>query len=487
MKVIIYGLGKIYNDYKEKIVARTDVKIVALCDKSIDEPYYDDNGLFVCNSESLETLEYDYIIVFSNKYYNEIVSELIVNYGVRYYEILSHHIFDKANYKPSIELLNYLARYIKENAIAEIYDYDKPYLYWLSNRFSTIEKNNYSFHMLEKTEINGIDFFYNENKKSNARECIKLLIISNTINIDKLMNDIEECSPHEMILVVPKSEIPNNGVIDNAVKFGMHLCGKRDFSIETIYFFIREKNIDNKLLDAKIYIVNHKKCNLIENDLYQPIQVGISKWTKDYIGEIDEIDNISQYNSRINECTALYWIWKHAQYKVVGLCHYRRYFSCGLVEGPYDYLDYGKIDEILVGNNYDIILPRKINIGISMYENIVGAVGEHYALAARKIIGELLINMDSSYYDAFEYVLENSILYRCNMFCASKLIIDDYCSWLFAFILKAADLLDVSTGTVKQKRTIGYYAEIMMTVWLMVNPLRIYELAIIDLSGSRLE
>ncbi|MBR0103354.1 MAG: DUF4422 domain-containing protein, partial [Selenomonadaceae bacterium] len=59
-------------------------------------------------------------------------------------------------------------------------------------------------------------------------------------------------------------------------------------------------------------------------------------------------------------------------------------------------------------------------------------------------------------------------------------IFDAYCKWLFSFLIDAIEEFlskaDLGTTPPKRRRVMGYFAERMLTVWLLKNRLRINEL-----------
>ena len=70
-------------------------------------------------------------------------------------------------------------------------------------------------------------------------------------------------------------------------------------------------------------------------------------------------DNISQLNSEINECAALYWIWKNDTFDYFGLNHYQRRFR-SLVNEKWMLQDF-EIQILL--EQYDIIVAEEYNTG----------------------------------------------------------------------------------------------------------------------------
>ena len=125
-------------------------------------------------------------------------------------------------------------------------------------------------------------------------------------------------------------------------------------------------------MDIKIFIAAHKPCMLPEQDCYVPIHVGAKG--KDSIplkecginkeGTLvrdDDGINISEKNPYYCELTATYYIWKNIKADVVGLCHYRRYFSSKKNSGDDENLFKNILseDEIaaLMAEN-DIVVPK---------------------------------------------------------------------------------------------------------------------------------
>ena len=79
-------------------------------------------------------------------------------------------------------------------------------------------------------------------------------------------------------------------------------------------------------MKIKIFALTHKKFEVPQDKMYQPLQVGREE--KVDLGYLCDNtgDNISAGNCYYSELTGLYWIWKNVHtYKYVGTCHYRRY------------------------------------------------------------------------------------------------------------------------------------------------------------------
>ena len=53
---------------------------------------------------------------------------------------------------------------------------------------------------------------------------------------------------------------------------------------------------------------------------------------------------------------------------------------------------------------------------------------------------------------------------------------DEYCQWLFSFIIPAACKIDESVYNAYSKRGIGFFAERMMTVWVIKKKFKVEEL-----------
>ena len=120
-------------------------------------------------------------------------------------------------------------------------------------------------------------------------------------------------------------------------------------------------------MDIKILVATHKKYDMPSEDIYLPIHVGREgKEDLGYQGD-NQGENISLKNSNYCELTGLYWAWKNLQCDVIGLSHYRRYFTdkskFEVAKNKNNKMDLilnkQDIDKIL--KNADIIVPKKRN------------------------------------------------------------------------------------------------------------------------------
>lgn len=235
--------------------------------------------------------------------------------------------------------------------------------------------------------------------------------------------------------------------------------------------------------DMAIYVVTHKKANLKVDSLYRPLCVG-GYQEGDYLSEKNG-ENIAYLNPQINECTALYWIWRNTSEKYVGLNHYRRYFYD--IVGADHCLDQEAVYEIL--KEYDIILGNldlgapKAWMELTVYQRIHNLISDRSCAEGHRILREKIQKNQPEYLGAFDRVMAGKSMYVYNMFITHRDILDRYCEWLFSFLIEAVEELNVEGYDTRRQRMMGFFAESLLTVWLYRNKLRIKELERSNWSG----
>ena len=239
--------------------------------------------------------------------------------------------------------------------------------------------------------------------------------------------------------------------------------------------------------DFKIYVVTHKPTPH-DGKLpagYEIIHAGHAQAEKElgYAGD-DTGDNISRLNLYLNEITALYWLWKNTNHTTIGLCHYRRFFteSNDATFAAEKILTQDAALRIL--NRYDIIVSEPYYGSLTQREFIVNDCGNALAVLGEAVIKKYLLQVQPDYLDAFEYVMDSTTFYKCNMFVTRKNIFEAYCRWLFSFYLDATKEIlrtaELEKITDNRRRVMGFFSERMMTTWLWKNRLRIKELKIMQ-------
>lgn len=197
-------------------------------------------------------------------------------------------------------------------------------------------------------------------------------------------------------------------------------------------------------------------------------------YTGDNTGE-----NISDLNAYINENTAIFWIWKNTSNTVVGLSHYRRFFT----ESADPSFAYEKIlteaAALRLLERYDIVVPVMYD-KMTQAENFMAYCGADIAKFALAVVRKKITQLQPDYLDAFDFVMNSATFYNCNMFVTRRHVFNAYCTWLFSFFLEATrEVLATTPLPVIQgypKRLMGFFAERMLTVWLVKNRLRVREL-----------
>lgn len=236
---------------------------------------------------------------------------------------------------------------------------------------------------------------------------------------------------------------------------------------------------------GSIYIVAHKPYDMIRNSLYQELAVGAYQsefGLTDHNG-----DNIAHLNDKINECTAIYWVWKNCKTDYVGFNHYRRCFYTDDAVHEY-YRDENTnvfVHESLLQKEtienylkeYDIILPKHHFSELNILDEIRNTTDQTFAVEVYCKLLFLIRAVQPQYEKAFHEIMDGHIFYPCNMFVTNWDVFSAYCEWLFSFLIPLAEQVDVSGYDAYSSRMIGFFAERMLTIWLKMNPLKIKELS----------
>lgn len=239
-------------------------------------------------------------------------------------------------------------------------------------------------------------------------------------------------------------------------------------------------------MSAKIYVACHKRDNCLlklDNPIYIPIHCGkdIFKEDEKLVGYLPSLgdntgDNISKKNPNYCELTAAYWIWKNdtsAPDDIVGLNHYRRYFS--------------------EPNSGDMVLMKEETMEqwLSDAQFIVNGCGTDYdgtrsdeesaynGFKQNHHIEDLdlaLAGAKELFPDIFprvEHELKHSgAQCLCNMFITRKKYFDEYCEFLFGILGYAEariDLTDDYHNNWYAARVFGFIGERMLRPWLMAK------------------
>jgi len=219
-------------------------------------------------------------------------------------------------------------------------------------------------------------------------------------------------------------------------------------------------------MSVKIFTMTHKKFDEPADKIYIPLHVGKAKATDlGYLGD-DTGENISKMNCYYSELTGIYWIWKN--YKTsdyVGICHYRRY----LINAEERMLGESDYNEIL--KDYDIITSKKLKYDFTYYDGYADAHNIKDLVETGKVISEKY----PEYYDEFERLVHSNESYFGNIMVTSKVLFDEYSSWLFDIFFEVQKRIDVSTYDDYHKRVFGFISEFLLMVWVSTKKLKAYE------------
>lgn len=473
MRIILYGKGIMFQKYKNLLDWN---QIIAIADKKAEKNEMIHNKPVILPDE-IDRYQYDYIVIFSDKYFLNIRRELIGQNFVEPERILSWRFLISNNgISVSVETLK---KFISELKIDTILDADQKVIpHFLFSR----EELNVTLFALDGIGEECYPYYkhiYNRlyNSVNQAAGPYDLVYSNQDWEMD-ICEFIKQLTfPWKYTLI----RVPYAGYSAEKCKSWKEALKKENeveifFLQEGVYFLLSAKQDEPAEIDAKIYVVTHKQYNIKNDALYTPICVGECYKNENYLSELDG-ENISYLNNKINECTALYWIWKNTTNEYVGLNHYRRYFHKIGILSEDNCIDKELIQNIL--KEYDIILPEclcfhEMNIKQQLQMDIDPDAYEK----GYKVIYDTISKHQPDYLEAFESVMHGYKMFMCNMFVMRRKMFEAYCEWLFSFIIEAAEKMDVKMYDKVSQRIIGFFAERMLTVWILKQDLKIKELPI---------
>ena len=214
-----------------------------------------------------------------------------------------------------------------------------------------------------------------------------------------------------------------------------------------------------------MYIITHKPVTAPREKGYRLIQAGSFKGRIPGMIHDDIGENISDKNEYYCELTALYWIWKNAPDKYIGINHYRRLFSNKWSREKI----LSKKAALRLLKRYVIILPQIAFLKQSVRDEYC----EHDGFAEdleklRKVIEK----RTPEYLADFDRYFRGKRTCYLNMMICRRAVFDAYCSWVFPILEELENDIDMSLRTGNQRRIYGYLSERLLNVWVLHNRLR---------------
>ncbi|MBE6470031.1 MAG: DUF4422 domain-containing protein [Coriobacteriaceae bacterium] len=254
---------------------------------------------------------------------------------------------------------------------------------------------------------------------------------------------------------------------------------------------LRERALvrDYEKQDIRIFVSTHKRVDLFDSKVLQPVQVGAAMRDNRFSWTLhdDEGENISTLNPMYCELTTQYWAWKNVDAPYIGFCHYRRYFDFS--DDHHKENLYGEVmdDRInaITQSRYqldDASIARTLE-GVDVVTTTVNDVRpfagqsvtmrSQYDLADQLYVEDLdrvmdiLVARHPEYREDVQTFLSGHTSCFCNMFIMRRDIFRAYCEWLFPLLEEFVEKTDMSCYSREGVRTPGHLSERLLNVYLL--------------------
>ena len=481
-KIIIYGAGKMFwenikrIDFSE-VVCISDEKLfmTPLC------------GCNIIRKKRILEYQFDYIVIF-NKWNTKEIREDLIELGVSANKIIhwAYYLYIMKYQMPNISedskfLLKDWFGEKKGQAVLDIGGGMTLNCLYMSDKHITT--NIARVDNLETGNADLIDRRLYAHCKSEIGEdrydtiiCLDYFLKHSLEEWNKLFWETFESSRYMVVSVPYRGFCRADSSWDNWEVENEAIIIKASYNM--VQVFVIDKWKVNKNL--KIYVVTHKPFIPPKDAMYVPVYAGMGNDNPMGIqGEMVE-DNITYLNRWINECTVLYWIWKHTKETYVGINHYRRYFS------------------FTKTSTYErIIKASEIMEDLHKFDMLVAPLYDSYPFSLRKQM-EVSVNKDAfelgynnvrsaiemkhpDYIREFDIYFKGHSMYPCNMFITNRVVLNAYCSWLFDILPMACADFDVDSYDDYSQRMIGFMAERLLTLWIIHNNISVKEIPMVTI------
>ncbi|PJJ31141.1 DUF4422 domain-containing protein [Lacrimispora celerecrescens] len=454
-KIIVFGMGNIF---QRRLKQFDFAKVIAVTDNHAfdkGEKYF---GFQVIRPEEIRTLEYDFIVICTGYMIaKEIYVQLTETLQIPESQIMSEkRYFEEIPWEPRSLLES--CRNFGIHSIAN----SKKYFY--------------SHGILSNTNVMGEEFTDITWEKREKSKAILLGEVRDEASLECILDKFE----------AKKYSYKN---IFKFLIFTVNKFGHERLKVKTRegYFTHYIGGLDLQLVifqkqeAVSIYVATHKDYNAPNSDIYVTLWLG-SKQNNNISYLKEDGDNISYLNQKINECTGLYWMWKHANEEIVGLNHYRRFFKLSNGE---NLLSEKEVRFCL--EEYDIIVVNATSTyPMTISKHLESSMDVKAFNRAKQLVINAIMKWQPDYIESFIEVMDGYAFFPCNMFITKKEVLDRYCEWLFSIIIPAAENFDETPYDDYSKRAIGFFAERLLTVWLYKHDYCIKELPIL-LNDTTLE
>lgn len=241
--------------------------------------------------------------------------------------------------------------------------------------------------------------------------------------------------------------------------------------------------------DVRIFVSTHKRVDLFDSKILQPVQVGCAMrdFRYDWALHDDEGENISSLNPMYCELTTQYWAWKNVDAPYIGFCHYRRYFDFS--SELHEQNSYGEV----MDSRIDAASQKKyclddasitnalegVDVVTTVVQDIRSYLGpratlrsqydaaDHLYVEDLDRVVEILIRRHPEYAEDAREFLGGHTGCFCNMFIMKRDIFRSYCAWLFPLLEEFVNTTDMSKYSREGVRTPGHLSERLLNIYLI--------------------